>query len=41
MLEAVGLGGNSLPIINYHVRGQTRKALTDYHERFEQAQSEC
>ena len=25
---------------NYHTRGQTRKTIIDYHEEFEQAQTE-
>ena len=27
-------------IINYHMHGQTRKTIIDYHEEFEQAQTE-
>ena len=27
-------------IMNYHTRGQTRKTIIDYHEEFEQAQTE-
>ena len=27
-------------IMNYHMRGQTRKTIIDYHEEFEHAQSE-
>ena len=27
-------------IMNYHTRGQTRKTMIDYHEEFEQAQTE-
>ena len=27
-------------IINYHARGQTGKTIIDYHEEFEQVQSE-
>ena len=26
--------------MNYHTRGQTRKTIIDYHEEFEQAQTE-
>ena len=28
------------PIMNYRTRGQTRKTIIDYHEEFEQAQTE-
>ena len=33
---------NSRPktIMNYRTRGQTRKTILDYHEEFEQAQTE-
>ena len=27
-------------ILNYHMRDQTRKAIVNYHEEFEQAQNE-
>ena len=27
-------------IMNYHMHGQTRKAIIDYHEEFKQAQTE-
>jgi len=27
-------------IMNYHTRGQTRKTIINYHEEFEQAQTE-
>ena len=27
-------------IMNYHMRGKTRKTIIDYHEEFEQAQTE-
>ena len=27
-------------IMNYHTRGQTRRTIIDYHEEFEQAQTE-
>ena len=27
-------------IMNYHARGQTRKTIIDYHEDFEQVQTE-
>ena len=27
-------------IMNYHRRGQTRKTIIDYHEEFDQAQTE-
>ena len=27
-------------IMNYHTRGQTRKAIINYHEEFEQTQTE-
>ena len=28
-------------IMNYQARGQTGKTIIDYHEEFEQVQSEC
>ena len=41
ILTAIGpvITKNSWPK-NYHTRGQTRKTIIDYHEEFEQAQTE-
>ena len=32
--------GDRKTIMNYHMRGQTRKTIIDYHEEFEQTQTE-
>ena len=32
--------GDRKTIMNYHMHGQTRKTIIDYHEEFEQAHTE-
>ena len=40
-LESVGgETADRKTIMNYHARGQTRKTIIDYHEDFEQVQTE-